>query len=92
MATSRSRTKSRRGISRIDQPSTRTFGWFVRLGWHLRPDGSYGPKHTKFFGDVSNGGKAKGLKVAKAFVAKIEKSRAAKPAKRRRAVKRKKSA
>jgi hypothetical protein len=73
MATSRARSTHRRGISRIDQPSTRTFGWFVRLGWHVRRDGSYGPKHTKFFGDAGNGGKQKALKAAQSFVAKVEK-------------------
>jgi hypothetical protein len=72
----RTRTIRRRGISRIDQPSTRTHGWFVRSGFHERPDGSYGPRHRKFFGDVSSGGKRKGLQAAKAYLAKIDRRRA----------------
>ena len=80
------RSSTRRpGISRIDQPSTRTHGWFVRVGYHERRDGTYGPRHTKFFGDVSHGGKAKGLKAAEKFVASTGKSRAKRaPAKKAR--------
>ena len=63
----------RRGISRIDQPSKRTHGWFVRVGYHERRDGSYGPRHTKFFGDASHGGKGKALKAAEKFVASVTK-------------------
>jgi hypothetical protein len=80
------RSSTRRpGISRIDQPSTRTHGWFVRVGYHERRDGTYGPRHTKFFGDVSHGGKAKGLKAAEKFVATTGKARAKKraPAKKK---------
>lgn len=69
------RTKSRsrrRGISRIDQPSTRTFGWFVRAGFHKRRDGSYGPRHSKFFGDFSYGGKRKALAAARAYLTALE--------------------
>jgi hypothetical protein len=69
------RPARRRGISRIDQPSTRTHGWFVRVDWYKRRDGSYGPRHTKFFGDIGNGGKAKALKAAEAYVAKVSKGR-----------------
>lgn len=68
------RTSSRRrGISRIDQPSKRTHGWFVRVGYHERRDGSYGPRHTKFFGDASHGGKGKALTAAEKFVAAVSK-------------------
>jgi hypothetical protein len=67
----RARAGTRRGISRIDQPSTRTHGWFVRLGYHQRRDGTYGPKHRKFFGDASYGGKRKALRAAQSFVAKV---------------------
>jgi hypothetical protein len=63
----------RRGISRIDQPSKRTHGWFVRVGYHERRDGSYGPRHTKFFGDASHGGKGKALTAAEKFVASVSK-------------------
>src|SRR5258706_14824160 len=72
----------RRGISRIDQESTRTHGWFVRVGYYETKQGSYRARHTKFFGDVSNGGKNKALKAAEAFVAKVSKAQrkpAAKP-------------
>ena len=58
----------RRGISRIDQPSTRTHGWFVRAGFHRRRDGSYGPRHQKFFGDATYGGKRKALHAAQDYV------------------------
>ena len=58
----------RRGISRIDQPSTRTHGWFVRAGFHRRRDGSYGPRHQKFFGDATYGGKRKALQAARDYV------------------------
>ena len=69
-------TKSgKRGISRIDQESTRTHGWFVRVGYYETKDGSYRAKHTKFFGDVSNGGKAKALKAAEKFVNSVAKKK-----------------
>jgi len=59
----------RRGISRIDQPSTRTHGWFVRAGFSKRPDGTYAPRHRKFFGDVSHGGKRRALQAAQEYLA-----------------------
>jgi uncharacterized protein YbjQ (UPF0145 family) len=52
------------GISRIDQESTRTHGYFVRLGYRRTREGAWRPKHRQFFGDVTHGGKAKGLKAA----------------------------
>lgn len=70
----RRRQSGRRGISRIDQESTRTHGWFVRSGWYRRRDGSYGPRHRAFFGDKSHGGKAAALKAAEAWLAKVEKT------------------
>ena len=70
----RASTSRRRGISRIDQPSKRTHGWFVRVGYHERRDGSYGPRHTKFFGDAGHGGKAKALKAAEKFVASVSRN------------------
>jgi len=80
MPKTKKRSNRPRGLSRIDQPSTRTFGWFVRVGYHERRDGSYGPRHTKFFGDVSHGGKAKSLKAAEKFLRDIAKGKpAAKP-------------
>ena len=83
MKTKRRRTTRRPGICRIDQDSTRTHGWFVRVGYYRRRDGSYRPRHTKFFGDVTNGGKRKALYAAEAFVAKL-KVGVAKKVKRRR--------
>jgi hypothetical protein len=56
-----------RGISRIEQPSTRTFGWFVRIGFRTKRDGSYAPKHTKFFGDAGHGGARKSLRAARTW-------------------------
>lgn len=52
------------GVSRIDQESTRTHGYFVRVGYHRTRDGAWRPKHRAFFGDASHGGKAKALKAA----------------------------
>ena len=72
---SRSRPIRRRGISRIDQPSTRTHGWFVRAGFHTRADGTSAPRHRKFFGDVGYGGKRKSLKAATAYLAIVTRVR-----------------
>lgn len=52
------------GISRIDQESTRTHGYFVRVGYHRTKEGAWRPKHRAFFGDASHGGKQKGFKAA----------------------------
>ena len=51
------------GVSRIDQESTRTHGYFVRVGYHRTDDG-WRPKHRAFFGDASHGGKEKAFKAA----------------------------
>jgi hypothetical protein len=67
-----SKPAARRGISRIDQPSTRTHGWFVRVGFYERKDGTYVPRHTKYFGDFTHGGKTKALKAARLFVDKLQ--------------------
>jgi len=75
MKRTRSRPRRRRGISRIDQPSTRTHGWFVRAGFHKRPDGTYAPRHSKFFGDFSHGGKRRALRAAQDHLAKLERRR-----------------
>jgi hypothetical protein len=61
------------GISRIDQASTRTHGFFVRVGYHRTRDGSWRPKHRAFFGDASYGGKAKALKAAQNWLKKVGK-------------------
>jgi hypothetical protein len=72
MKKARSRRKRLRGISRIDQPSTRTFGWFVRAGFYKRRDGTYAPRHRKFFGDLSHGGKRRALRAAQNYLAEVE--------------------
>ncbi len=79
--------ESRHGITRIDQPSTRTHGYFARLGWHRRRDGSYSPQYRAFFGDVSHGGKRKALRAAQQWVASVQalltKHKGQRPAKKR---------
>ncbi len=52
------------GISRIDQESTRTHGYFVRVGYHRTKEGAWRPKHRAFFGDAGHGGKEKAFKAA----------------------------
>lgn len=79
----RGSTSSRRGISRIDQAEKRTHGWFVRVGYHERRDGTYGPRHTKFFGDSGHGGKAKALRAAERFVASVSRGTAKKTTSRK---------
>jgi hypothetical protein len=59
------------GISRIDQESTRTHGWFVRVGYRRTKKG-WRPKHRAFFGDKSHGGKASALKAASAWLDSIK--------------------
>lgn len=71
----RSRSGRRRGISRIDQPSTRTHGWFVRAGFYTRSDGASAPRHRKFFGDVTYGGKRRALKAAAEYLAIVTRVR-----------------
>jgi hypothetical protein len=46
-----------KGISRIDQPSKNTHGWYVRVTFN-------GQKRVKFFSDVAHGGKEKALELA----------------------------
>ena len=41
------------GISRIDQPTTRTHGYFVRVGYRKTTKG-WRPKASAFFGDASH--------------------------------------
>jgi hypothetical protein len=78
----RSPRSRRPGISRIDQPSTRTHGWFARSGFYTRPDGSSVPRHRKFFGDFTYGGKQKALKAATEYIGIVTRVRK----KRRRSV------
>ena len=54
------------GISRIDQDSTRTHGYFVRVGYRLTDKG-WRPKFSAFFGDATYKGAAGALRAAKAW-------------------------
>jgi len=44
----------------------------VRSQFRERRDGSYGPRHQKFFGDYSYGGKRRALQAAKEYLAHVE--------------------
>jgi hypothetical protein len=61
------------GISRIDQESTRTHGWFVRVGYRRTKQG-WRPKHRAFFGDKSHGGKSSALKAAEVWLNSVKES------------------
>jgi hypothetical protein len=71
--TTRKKTNLPAGISRIDQESTRTHGFFVRVGYHRTREGAWRPKHRSFFGDASHGGKAKALKAATKWLKSVSK-------------------
>jgi hypothetical protein len=62
------------GISRIDQPSTRTHGFFVRVGYERTDSGTWRPKHRAFFGDASHGGRNKALRAAEEWLRKIKRA------------------
>jgi|SRR5688500_8837577 hypothetical protein len=64
----------RPGISRIDQESTRTHGFFARFGYARDKSGTWRPKHRAFFGDASHGSKKKALAAAEAWLGKIERA------------------
>jgi hypothetical protein len=61
------------GISRIDQASTRTFGWFCRFGYRPTPSGTR-PRFTAFFGDASNGGKKKAFDKALGWLKTVQRN------------------
>ena len=66
------RTATRRaglpaGISRIDQETTRTHGYFVRVGYRKTAKG-WRPKASAFFGDSSHGGKSAALRAAERWL------------------------
>jgi hypothetical protein len=73
-----------KGISRIDQPSRRTHGFFVRLDYRKTPEG-YRPRQVAFFGDASHGSKRGAWKAAEAWATKMRRgsARAGGAAKRR---------
>lgn len=62
--TKRKRTNPNAGISRIDQPEKRTFGFFVRL---MRK----GRIYNAFFADKSSGGKRRALAAARNHYQKL---------------------
>lgn len=64
----------RPGISRIDQESTRTHGFFARFGYARDKNGTWRPKHRAFFGDASHGNRKKALAAAEAWLGKIERA------------------
>ena len=72
-ATRRKASNLPAGISRIDQLSTRTHGYFVRVGYGRTRDGAWRPKHRSFFGDASHGGKSKALKAAEKWLKDVSK-------------------
>lgn len=62
------------GISRIDQESRRTHGYFVRVGYKMT-DGGSRPTASAYFGDASHGGRRKAWEAAEAWLKKNRKSR-----------------
>ena len=80
-ATKRRASSSSRssGISRIDQDSTRTHGYVVRVDYR-QTDTGWRPKHKAFFGDASHGGPRKALAAAESWLGDLRKTK--KPAKR----------
>lgn len=61
------------GISRIDQQTSRTHGYFVRVGYRKTTKG-WRPKASAFFGDASHGGKSSALKAAEKWLRSNKKS------------------
>ena len=55
------------GISRIDQETSRTHGYFVRVGYRKTTKG-WRPKASAFFGDASHGGKSSALRAAEKWL------------------------
>lgn len=53
-----------RGVSRIDHPARRTYGWFVRVGYAGLGKQA---RHTRFFSDGLHGGIAAALRAALSF-------------------------
>ena len=54
----------------------------MRSQFSARADGTYGPRHRKFFGDHSYGGKRRALQAAKAYLALVQRPRTKKKARR----------
>lgn len=43
----------------------------MRTGFYKRRDGTYVPRHRRFFGDFTYGGKRRSLRAARAYLAKL---------------------
>jgi DNA-binding protein HU-beta len=56
-----------RGITRVDQESTRTHGYVGRLGYSQTVSG-WRPAYKAFFGDASHGGRPGALKAAESWL------------------------
>jgi len=61
------------GISRIDQESTRTHGYFVRLGYYKTTRG-WRPRVSAFFGDAGHGGKSASRQAAERWLRSAKRS------------------
>jgi hypothetical protein len=61
-----------RGVTRIDHPSHRTYGWFVRIGYAGLGKRA---RHTRLFSDRIHGGIASSLRAALAFRSAVERQR-----------------
>ncbi|MEO8636768.1 MAG: hypothetical protein ABI587_15945 [Gemmatimonadales bacterium] len=61
------------GICRVEQESTRTFGYVVRVG-HRRSAKGWRPKYTAYFGDFSHGGKKPALAAATRWLKTLERT------------------
>lgn len=61
------------GISRVDQDSTRTHGWVVRLNYQQTASG-WRPKHTAYFGDATHGGPNKSMAAAEEYLKKLQRT------------------
>jgi hypothetical protein len=61
------------GICRVEQPSTRTYGYVVRVGHRQSPKG-WRPRFTAYFGDFSHGGKKDALAAATRWLKILEKT------------------
>lgn len=68
------------GICRVEQASTRTFGYVVRVGHRPSPKG-WRPRFTAYFGDFSNGGKKNALEAATRWLDRLQ--RTGKPPKKK---------
>jgi hypothetical protein len=72
----RARRKNRNlppGICRVEQPSTRTYGYVVRVGHRRSPKG-WRPRFTAYFGDFSHGGKKEALAAAEKWLRTLERT------------------